>query len=215
MSYRWTEHTLPDFEETWSALASGDYVGSWQALAADITIPTAAPWFAIVDGMPSAFDMTKANGQDLYVAYLFLQLADEDGSVKITQAVADVGGNNTLVGNANQYLAQDKTWSGKALTQARLLANIWRGYHLANLTTLYAAMSGAKLRVYYTSSVKLAIPVYAKKVDALPQIVEGGAAGKRITRIRYRIDQASVPIEGEINWTATAEGDKVYQLPTE
>jgi hypothetical protein len=209
MGYRYTDYAIVGGALSKNAAGYWTEYGSWNTIA--IPVPTSA-WFALaLDFQAESIALTRKQSSFAWTISCGVDLANSSGGTLATIGLGYVNDNTGWAGNAGFTFTKPFSFLA-AVAKSRIWMSCVSNAGIASPSS--CTISAGKVRIYYTSDEQESADVEAESDggDDVPllHIVGAGAAGRRISKLRYRFTQALADAGA---WSGTPIGTKVYRLP--
>lgn len=204
MPYIFTPYNIPLLSLTQRFGSNGTVYTSWQSFG-PVAAPTVTPWFCL----PVGLSLEGSFDADGFAVTLVptIQFGRDNGSVAFGVNVGYCGSSVVDNGYATACFSGALTFTG-TLTKIRLAVACTKGN--ASYADTYTSTAAGVLRVYESAPGGVALPIAASSMANKPAVVTAGKAGKQITRIRYRVDQAAM---GAGAWASLPRGGRLIRFP--
>lgn len=207
MAYKRTTYSIPalSVEQATYVTSTTTIYSGWST----ISIPAHTGTYVVVPELTTQYiQMIKQSGDTNWQVDATLQLADSSSVVRVSYGLGYAG-----------YASYTGSSDGQQFYIGRTIAYALEKCRLGLTITKYGGSYGCKGKCVFTSG---KIHIFTESTDPVPMditaelepkkfaVVSGGAAGQRITRLRYKLAQT---LAGEMEWSGVVSGTKLYQLP--
>jgi hypothetical protein len=206
MGYKKTSYTIPAL-----SVEQASYVSSTTTIYSGwstISIPAHSGTYQVVPELSTQYiQMTKQSGDTNWQVDATLQLADSGDAVRVSYGLGYAG-----------YASYTGSADGQQFYIGRTIAYALAKCRLALTITKYGGSYGCKGKCVFDGG---SLHIFTESTDPIPldcaaeydpqrfAIVQGGKAGQRITRLRYKLAQT---LAGDMSWGGSVDGTELHQF---